>query len=348
MDGKTQVPKCLVVQCGAERGNTAMMQLATIVGPEFTTVLQENIHMHEEERLYCQLCERSNFVLKFPSQDFSTIPVMLVCQNCHQLSCLVCHELIPVQSIAGESHTCFTKELDLLRLHVQDPANEVRPCPHCFKITHRYTGCAHMVCSGRHGCQSPWCWVCLDKCHHNDTVCRTRRTREPRNCALLSGADALVRKSLQTGSSAMHQTVQGTCMVLWYPYQARKRMQARREEKRRAKMFQSITGEGIEVFVFGQGAGAIVQRFAYEKRGDGAWDQGCFTSSLQCVQGNLVLMRVHSHAKTGERNRCCGVEVHGSVSIAISTAEVDVASNAQDYISDRCRMLIDACAAPPS
>jgi len=95
----------------------------------------------------------------------------VICASCNASYCLFCKEQLPSTRVLGLlnvkwKHTCMHQEL---AVHVKDPSNYVKPCPHCFILIHRYEGCRSMVCTGSLGCGKPFCFECVNAMNDSHT-----------------------------------------------------------------------------------------------------------------------------------------------------------------------------------
>lgn len=350
-DGKAQIQACLVGGTGC--GNPGVLPtsaLAARLGAEWMARLEHN---QLGTGNACSKCGSHRLCVQLRKSGSAGALAELRCSKCHYASCLACRQYIEPSSlsrakarwlwgarwwrqqyggIGEDAHSCGTEDLNEFRVYVQNPANNVKPCPHCFKLCYRFSGCAHMTCNGIQGCQKKWCWNCLAKEHHSDSECFKASGLHYRPAVLSFGRKACVACGYGLGALGK---LSG--LVLLSPLIVSRKV-SDYWEQRKWQRYQQLVRLGIDVYVERDGS-EFVERFARDVLHRGRWEKKCFLS-----YASPVVVRVHAHG-LGEAECECALQVQGALSAHLNPTSPPPSfsccqpPSAGDQVAAACRKL---------
>lgn len=335
-EGKHVIPCCVgSTDCDFKAGLTIIRELV----PSHLQHYMRN-RAQADFNYVCVSCSSSEFRLaRFDNSKSNSS--QYICRKCDTSYCLFCRERVsfsgslcrrPKLSCSSNAsehyrHMCSDPKIQKLAEHVLNPTNMIRPCPHCFKLVHRFEGCPNMRCDGVAGCQKAWCWSCLSPCNHSGSDCLVYLHPPTGTSRAMDAVKRTGRLGLKVVATAVIVPVIGVRRVLSVPIVAYNRYLARLEYMRMSTL-ERIARNGIDVYVVPDGvpnapndplddadAVAFVRRFAVESNGHGRWlDEGvelgypenrCYLA-YGCLNGR-ALVRVHPH---GENDARCALHQH--------------------------------------
>jgi hypothetical protein len=361
MDGKIVIP-CTAGPgaCSYQVQNQLVVEL---VGKSLLEKLKET-RRRKEFAFCCEKCNNDQFKLAPFDEKLQNCRTFL-CKGCKTEYCLFCrYRLASKWEKLGNSfalgrrerrdtyvtHICQDQEARKLAEHVLDETNMIRPCPHCFKFTHRYEGCPNMQCNGVLGCQKLWCWVCLSPTNHSSSACNA--VLHPRSGAQVALASC--EKGLGKAVTAIGKTAKAGLKLAAFPVLAYQ-LYKERMEAQRISLAERLVHDGIDVFILpdeisnhqddpldDHQAVEFIEEFAVDTGGNGRWgspnSHRCYLS-YNCFDNGNIVVRLHSH---GSNVATCPLRagITNSVSVFINRVQTYRQESRRAQVQASCRRVV--------